>query len=169
MWVAPNGAKTPVTNDPFLGAKWNDLARWFKCWKLKRGTLMTPYILLGRKKLPRETSPTTEQVYDDIWQIWIDKSSGVPVVCSLQAHGAPTQYGETTITETREGADRTEGALQGSEFGETIQTRTREGIDQTEGNSVHCSRVGETTLTKTREGADQSDATQELNAAYSHF
>jgi hypothetical protein len=37
------------------------------------------------------------------------------------------------------------------------------------GGVVHGSGVGETTLTKTREGADQTEATQELDVAYSHF
>jgi len=129
---------------------------------------MTPYILLVRKKLPRETGPSSDEVYDDIQQIWIDRGSRTPLV-SLRVAGRPTQYGETTITETREGADRTEGSICASDFGETIQTRTREGIDQTEGGVVHGSRVGETTLTKTREGADQTEMTQDLNVAYSHF
>ena len=132
---------------------------------------MTPYILLGRKKLPPESAPSPEQVYDELQQLWIDKNSGMPLVSCMRTHAQPTQFGETTLTETREGADQTEGAVQASEFGETIQTRTREGVDQTEGATIQASQLGETTLTKTREGADQSEGAtlQESDAPYSHF
>ena len=133
---------------------------------------MTPYILLGRKKLPSESAPSPEHVYDEHRQLWIDKISGMPLVSCMRTHAQPTQFGETTLTETREGADQTEGtSLQASEFGETIQTRTREGVDQTEGNTIQSSQLGETTMTKTQEGADQSEGAtlQEFDAPYSHF
>jgi hypothetical protein len=110
-------------------------------------------------------------VYDEHRQLWIDKISGMPLVSCLRTY-AQSQFGETTLTETREGADQTEAAaLQGSEFGETIQTRTREGMDQTETTSFQASQLGETTLTKTQEGADQTERAtlQEFNASYSHF
>jgi hypothetical protein len=133
---------------------------------------LTPYILRGRKKLPPESAPSPEHVYDERRQLWIDKRSGAPLVSCLRTQAQPTQFGETTLTETREGVDRTEGAShQASEFGETIQTRTREGIDQTEGTALQASQLGETTLTKTREGADKSEGAtlQEFDAPYSHF
>jgi len=133
---------------------------------------LTPYILLGRKKLPPECAPSPEHVYDEHWQIWIHKNSGMPLVCCLRTHAQPTQFGETTITATREGVDQTEGAaLQVSEFGETIQTRTHEGMDQTEGTALQASQLGETTLTKTREVVDQTEGAtlQEFDAPYSHF
>ena len=132
---------------------------------------MTPYILLVRKKLPPERSPSPEHVYDEYRQLWIDKASGVPLVCCVRTH-AQSQFGETTLTETREGADQTEAAArQGSEFGETIQTRTREGIDQTEASALQASQFGETTVTYTQEGADQTERAivRELDAPYSHF
>ena len=68
-----------------------------------------------------------------------------------------TQYGETTVTATREGLDQTDRAIQASQLGETTFTRTREGADQSEAPAVQASQLGETTLTKTREGADQSE------------
>jgi hypothetical protein len=132
---------------------------------------LTPYILLGRKKLPPESAPSPEDVYDQQRQVWIDKNSGMPLVSCMRTHAQPTQFGETTLTETREGVDQPEGAVHASQFGETINTRTREGVDQTEGNALQASQLGETTLTKTREGADQSEGTtlQEFDAPYSHF
>jgi hypothetical protein len=133
---------------------------------------MTPYILQVRKKLPPERTPEPEHVYDSGRQIWIDKNSGAPLVSSIRPGAQPTQFGETTLTETREGADRTEGAVHASDFGETIQTRSREGVDQTEGTALMlASQLGETILTKTREGADQTEgvAVQECDAPYSHF
>ena len=133
---------------------------------------MTPYILLGRKKLPQEKAPSPDEVYDENLQIWIDKNSGAPLVSHLRVGAQPTKFGETTITETREGVDQPEGAVHASEFGEALQTRTREGIDKTEGTSLQASQVGETTMTKTREGVDRTEGgatLQEFDAAYSHF
>ena len=135
---------------------------------------MTPFILRGRKQLPVEAAPDAQHVYDTGLQVWIETRENLPLVECLRKHNAePTQFGETTFTETREGADRTEGAssIQASEFGETIQTRTREGVDQTESADLQASQLGETTFTKTREGADQSEGsrTTEVDASYSHF
>ena len=130
---------------------------------------MTPYILRGRKKLPPESAPSPEHVYDSGRQLWIDKSSGAPLVLAMRTRAQPTQFGETTFTETREGVDRTESAMRASDFGETIHTRSRKGVDQTEGNALQASQFGETTMSKTRESADTEGATQELDAAYSHF
>jgi hypothetical protein len=131
---------------------------------------LTPYILLGRKELPRENSPTAEQVYDGDRQIWIDKNSGAPVVSSLRNQAQNTRFGETTFTMTREGADQTE-VVQASQFGETVYTRTHEGVDQTEITAIQPTQLGETIMTKTREGTDQleSGSLQELDASYSHF
>jgi hypothetical protein len=133
---------------------------------------MTPYILQGGKKLPPESRPAPEHVYDHGRQLWIDRNSGIPLVSSMRSTKAQqTQFGETTFTETREGADRTESAsIQASEFGETIHTRSREGVDQAEENILESSRFGETTMSKTREGADVEVANlQECDAPHSHF
>lgn len=132
---------------------------------------MTPYILLGRKELPRESSPSPEQVYNEDLQIWIDKNSGTPLVSSLRNDVQTTRFGETTFTQTREGADQTEGVVRASRFGETTYTRTSEGVDQTEITAIQATRLGETIMTKTREGTDQleSGSLQEFDASYSHF
>jgi hypothetical protein len=127
--------------------------------------------LLGRKELPLENSPTPDEVYDEHRQLWIDKKSGLPLVSCMQNHVQRTQYGETTFTKTREGADQTEGAIQASRFGETTQTHTVEGIDRTEVTIMHASQFGETITTRTREGTDQSEggSQQDFDASYSHF
>lgn len=131
---------------------------------------MTPYILLGRKELPREDSPSLDDVYDEHRQLWIDKISGLPLVSYMQNRVQATQFGETTFTRTREGADQTEGVHR-SRFGETTQTHTAEGIDQTEITGIQASQFGETIATKTREGMDQSEGGTQLDfhASYSHF
>ena len=66
--------------------------------------------------------------------------------------------GRPRLTETREGADQTEGVLlHASEFGETTLTKTGEGTDQIERNAFHATQFGETTHTATQEGVDQSE------------
>ena len=133
---------------------------------------MTPFVLRERKRLPPESAPKTQHVYDADLQLWIDTEKNLPLVECLRTRSEPTQFGETTFTETREGADRTEGtSVEASNFGETIQTRSREGVDQTEGSAIQASQIGETILTKTREGADQSEVSElaEFDASYSHF
>lgn len=133
---------------------------------------MTPFILRGRKELPAETAPAAQHVYDAHLQVWMDTKENLPLVECLRRNAQPTQFGETTLTDTREGADRTEVAsIEASDFGETIQTRTREGVDQTESSGIQASQIGETILTKTREGVDQSEGSKsaDIDASYSHF
>jgi hypothetical protein len=122
---------------------------------------MTPFVLLGRKKLPPDSAPSPEHVYDDDRQLWIDRSSGTPLVSSMQAHAQRSRFGETTMTETREGVDQSEGTtFQASQFGETTLTKTREGADQSEGAaSSQALQIGETIHIATREGVDQSENT----------
>lgn len=127
---------------------------------------MTPFVLLGRKKLPSEGAPSSDHTYDVLKQLWIDSSTGMPLVLRIQGHAQRSQYGETTLTETREGADQTEGtAFLTTQFGETTITATREGADQSEGTVFQTSQFGETTLTKTREGADQTESIDFLLAS----
>ena len=134
---------------------------------------MTPFILKGAIRIPPETDAPPEHVYDRQRQVWIDSRSGVPVVVSsVGAHAS--RYGETTITETREGADQAEVAsLRASRFGETTMTKSMEGADQGEMAALAASQFGETTVTATLEGADQSDVatTQclDFDAPHSHF
>jgi len=93
-------------------------------------------------------------VYDPLRQIWISSESGKPLVLELAVHAS--QFGETSLTETREGVDQSELAhVRASNFGETTVTKTWEGQDQTEG--AFASTFGETTKTATGEGADQPE------------
>jgi hypothetical protein len=130
---------------------------------------MTPFILMGRTKLPPESAPSGEDTYDEFQQLWIDKKSGIPLVSSMKAHPHPqdvadkavtlrtSQFGETVLTRSQEGADQTEGSsFQASRFGETSMSKTQEGADQAE--ALHASRFGETSFTEAREGADQTEA-----------
>ena len=81
---------------------------------------MTPFILRGRKELPAETAPAAQHVYDSHLQVWMDTKENLPLVECLRRSAQPTQFGETTLTDTREGADRTEVAsIEASDFGET--------------------------------------------------
>lgn len=121
---------------------------------------MPPFILQHRKKLPLEADPLETCVYDSEQQVWLDRVSGTPVVSCLQAENASSRFGETTLTETREGADQSEVvALHASRFGETTMTKSIEGADQSEITALVSSRFGETTVTATREGADHSEIT----------
>jgi hypothetical protein len=133
---------------------------------------MTPFILKGATKVPPDDDMPLGHVYDRQRQIWVDSLSGVPVVTS--AMDDASRYGETTLTETREGADQSEVALIiGSRFGETTLTRTMEGVDQGEAAALAASRYGETTVTATQEGHDRSEITTaqsfDLDAPHSHF
>lgn len=92
---------------------------------------MTPFILQGRKILEPETGPSVEHTYDRHLQLWVDRDSGTPVVSRLQNQIRASNFGETTITETREGADQSEvTTLSASQFGETTMTKAPEGTDQ---------------------------------------
>jgi hypothetical protein len=89
-----------------------------------------PFILWERQPLPAESAPMHEHRYDPQRQLWINATTGVPVVAESCAHRA-SQFGETSITETREGADQSEvSSLSASQFGETTMTKTHEGYDQ---------------------------------------
>lgn len=113
---------------------------------------MTPYILDGRKRLPPESEPGADQFYDAERQLWVDRSTDSPLV-ELMASPHQSQFGETTITETREGADQREiVGMATSQFGETTMSKSVEGADH---EITGLSQFGETTMTRTVEGADQ--------------
>ena len=133
---------------------------------------MTPFVLIGRKKLHSESGPSDDQVYDGNLQVWVDSISGVPLVTQMQADVQSSKFGETTMTKTPEGTDRPDVAtIEASKFGETTLTETREGIDQPEVDTIEATQFGETTETRTREGTDQTEATgfQTIDATYTHF
>ena len=145
-----------------------------------------PFVLRNKQLLPAETAPKPWEVYDPERQLWVDAQSGEPLVgrggfqdakdlrgsefgettLTKTAEGADqeisaSKFGETSLSRTAEGTDQTEsisGALRASAFGETTLIKTREGTDETEG--LRHSRFGETSLTETGEGADQTDSAQ---------
>jgi len=134
---------------------------------------MTPFILKGATKIPPEAAPSPEHVYDPQRQLWIDDRTGVPVVVSNVGDDV-TRYGETTLTDTPEGADQAATASTlASRFGETTLTDTMEGADQSEVAALASTRFGETTQTRTAEGADNPEIVSgkqvDIDAAYSHF
>lgn len=115
--------------------------------------MATPFLLRLRRQMPLDLAPAPHHQFDTLRQIWIDTTTDEPLVSSLRA--TATQFGETTITETREGTDQPDAAhLLGSPFGETTLTKTSEGSDQPE---LLFSSFGETTKTATREGMDVSE------------
>jgi hypothetical protein len=121
--------------------------------------------------------------------VWISKKSGLPIILGMQRE--QSEFGETTITATVEGADQSEiSTLAASQFGETRVTRSEgEGTDQPAfatlsssqfGESTKVTRTpeplgdpnffdgfssqfGETTLTKTQEGTDQPETSLPLS------
>ncbi len=121
---------------------------------------MTPFILQGRTKLPPEAEPSDRETYDRYLQIWIDKETACPLVESVRTTIHSSQFGETTLTETREGTDQTEFITpQASPFGETMMTKTVEGADQFEVATLQPTNFGETVRTMSREGTDQTEIT----------
>jgi hypothetical protein len=119
---------------------------------------MTPFVLAARRRLPPESEPSPEHVYDEHLQLWINRTSGLPLVSEMSRQPMASQFGETTVTETREGVDQSEiTTIQSTKFGETTITATAEGVDQSELTAFEASQFGETTLTKTAEGIDQSE------------
>ena len=159
---------------------------------------MTPFILKCRTKLPSEAKPSNDCEYDQDKQLWVEKNTGIPTVMRSGGCVKPSQFGETSITESHEGADQPDMAtlrasqfgettvtstpegtdqphmvtLRASKFGETAVTRGPEGVDQPLAATLQASRFGETTITKAPEGADQADVIAEqvvARASYSHF
>lgn len=124
-----------------------------------------PFVLLHRVTLPAEAPPGANDFYDPKLQIWIDIRSGLPLVQTL-SRSASTKFGETTLTESREGVDQSAVfSITASTFGETTMTKSQEGVDQT-GEAPLSSQFGETSHTATREGADTSEGTASIHASY---
>ena len=120
------------------------------------------FVLVGKRPIPWQSAPRPSEVYDPELQVWIHSDTGKPIVLMEPEdfkNRTCTPFGETEITETREGIDQPESTLartfSASPFGETLITRTREGVDQPE--AMQFSPFGETIYTATREGIDQSE------------
>ena len=130
-----------------------------------------PLVLKERVHVGKDPAPSGSETYDPKRQLWIDEDTGEPLVLQLSGRVTGTRFGETTITETKEGADQSEVAtIQASQFGETTMTKTHgEGADQA-GETLLGSNFGETTETSTMEGSDQPDiASAGVNAPYTHL
>jgi hypothetical protein len=131
--------------------------------------MIEPLVLKRRVALPADLGPAATERYDASRQVWIDTISGRPLVETLRAAGGSTPFGETVMTESREGADQSEiTSLLASQFGETMMTKTQEGHDQT-GESPMVSTMGETANTYTREGVDTTEVSTQIHAPYSHL
>lgn len=91
----------------------------------------TPVVLLGTLPQIPKAEPVTGTRYCHEQQLWID-ADGVPIVMK-QANSKASDFGETTVTLTREGIDQTESEISlASDYGETTFTKTSEGHDATE-------------------------------------
>jgi hypothetical protein len=115
------------------------------------------FILKNRVSLKSENRPQKKVIYDSNLQIWVNQDTGKSIVLQSfenRTKKLSTDFGETTLTRTQEGADQTE-VIGASEFGETLMTETREGADQSE--MIGFSEFGETRFTATIEGADQAE------------
>lgn len=117
---------------------------------------MSPFVLRARRKLPREAAPSADQFYDPIRQVWVDGVSGRLAVEEMRYRPGVSKFGETTLTEAREGADQaSESILEPSKFGETRITRSDEGADECGSADLLASKFGETTYTGSLEGSDR--------------
>lgn len=127
-----------------------------------------PFVLQTRVALPPDPTPAGEHYYDYTRQIWVNATTDMPVVAEYNTQQA-SKFGETSITETREGADQSEvSTINASRFGETSFTKTAEGHDQ--GESVLASKFGETSITRSPEGHDTpTDTSSTTDASDRHF
>lgn len=79
------------------------------------GTKSAPFVFRDADRLPSAGPSDRDRSYDPERQLWIDDESGEAWVlrqAQLQQDArARTQYGETLITQTTEGSDKSEDAL----------------------------------------------------------
>ncbi|MDE0365579.1 MAG: hypothetical protein OXP09_08390 [Gammaproteobacteria bacterium] len=114
-----------------------------------------------------------EQLYDPSQQLSIDRKTGNPIVTTLKDEVA-TNFGETVYTATREGADQTEIATQGSSHrSATPKAPEKAEIRSLAEQSQLKTDYGETALTKTIEGVDCTEIASAdsdiVDAPYTHF
>lgn len=113
-----------------------------------------PIILRGKVMVEDVQKPDVDHAFDPGRQLWINQATGLPVVVEAgHARREASRYGETTLTESREGIDYAGASvLDVSRFGETTVTKSQEGVDMA--SAVAASRFGETQITATVEGVD---------------
>jgi hypothetical protein len=109
-----------------------------------------PFVARSRKLLSTPAPAGPEHRYDSNMQIWVCARTGEPLVLlRTQQDGrtlAASEFGETTLTKTVEGADQSEGRVDASFASSGYR-------------GVSASQFGETTLTESGEGADQAERT----------
>ena len=116
------------------------------------------FVLQRKTQLPDDPAPSVRERYDPTLQLWLDAESGEPIVTRERHSKTQSSFGETTLTETKEGADQSEIAtLHASRFGETTLTKTQEGTDQSEGSASWTSRFGEAVNSESGDGDHQSE------------
>ena len=123
-------------------------------------------LLYYRIKCNSEPTVNEDTNYDIALGVWIDKS-GEPIIKKYMERQLVEVRGETLITETREGIDRSEKSCTDEShnndantigaLGETLITRTRESVDRTERASEYNEPVFQTIQTFTRESVDRSE------------
>lgn len=96
--------------------------------------------------------------YDVASGLWVD-NNGSPLVKKYVVSQDDVKIGETLITKTREGIDRSEVASNFNclNFGQTIITTTRESIDRSENSTNNVFLMFQSTQTFTRESTDRSE------------
>ena len=134
---------------------------------------MIPFILKGATKLPEESSPAREQVYDANLQLWIDTRAGVPLVSAVVSRADPEADTDGQTGGPASADPAHVPCMKPSPFGETVVTETIEGVDQPEIAAFLASPFGETVHTATVESVDNPEIAvayqDDADAAYSHF
>jgi len=117
-----------------------------------------PFVARQRTPLPATDSAGTTHHYHPLHQLWVSAKSGEPLVVghvrSRHAPLARSEFGETSLTRTSEGADQSEAHNGQASCADTSLTDTR--------GKLLASQFGETLVTETSEGVDQSERTSHL-------
>jgi hypothetical protein len=110
-----------------------------------------PFVARACKLLVEPEPAGPEHRYDGRRQLWLCASTNEPLVTLPKQCGTSrldaSNFGETMLTMTTEGADQSEGKID-TDFVVDLQR---------EPPGISSSQFGETVLTKTQEGADQSE------------
>jgi hypothetical protein len=117
-----------------------------------------PFVARQRTPLPASDSAGPTHHYHPLHQLWVSAESGEPLVVghvrSRRAPLASSEFGETSLTRTTEGADQSEGRIGQVSSSDTSLTAGR--------GKLLASQFGETLVTETSEGVDQSERTSHL-------
>ncbi len=134
---------------------------------------MIPFILKGATKLPEDSPPACEHVYDTNLQLWIDTQACVPLVSAVVSRAALELKADGPYRRSARKVQAKPPFMKASPFGETVITETIEGVDQAELTAFSASPFGETLHTATVESVDNPEIAvahqDDVDAAYSHF